>query len=97
VYARLTGPPNRVSFAPVRIHVRLFASLREAVGREELELDLPEGATAEEAWRRLAAEHPVVAPWRRSLAAAVNRAYSPFDTPLSEGDELVFLPPVSGG
>jgi molybdopterin converting factor subunit 1 len=81
----------------VRVNVRLFASLREAVGREALELDLPEGATAEDAWRRLTAEHPAVAPWRRSLAAAVNRTYARFDTPLAEGDELVFLPPVSGG
>jgi len=81
----------------MRVHLRLFASLREAVGREALELDLPEGATAEEAWRRLAEEHPGVAPWRKSLAAAVNRAYTRFDTPLAEGDEVVFLPPVSGG
>jgi molybdopterin converting factor subunit 1 len=81
----------------MRVHLRLFASLREAVGREALELDLPEGATAEEAWRRLAEEHPDVAPWRKSLAAAVNRAHARFDTPLADGDELVFLPPVSGG
>jgi molybdopterin converting factor subunit 1 len=81
----------------MRVHLRLFASLREAVGREALELDLPEGATAEEAWRRLAEEHPDVAPWRKSLAAAVNRAYTRFDTRLEDGDELVFLPPVSGG
>jgi molybdopterin converting factor subunit 1 len=81
----------------MRVHLRLFASLREAVGREALELDLPEGATAEEAWRRLAEDHPRVAPWRRSLAAAVNRTYTRFDTPLADGDELVFLPPVSGG
>jgi molybdopterin converting factor subunit 1 len=81
----------------MRVHLRLFASLREAVGREVLELDLPEGATAEEAWQRLAQEHPKVAPWRRTLAAAVNRAYTRFDTRLADGDELVFLPPVSGG
>lgn len=81
----------------MRVHLRLFASLREAVGHEALELDLPEGATAEEAWRRLAEEHPSVAPWRKSLAAAVNRTYTRFDTALAEGDELVFLPPVSGG
>jgi molybdopterin converting factor subunit 1 len=81
----------------MRVHVRLFASLREAVGREALELELPPGATAEEAWTSLAAAHPGLAPWRRSLAAAVNRAYTRFDTPLADGDELAFLPPVSGG
>jgi molybdopterin converting factor subunit 1 len=81
----------------VRVRVRLFASLREAVGRDQIDLDLPEGATAEDAWARLVAECPAVAPRRRSLSAAVNRRYSPFDAPLAAGDEVVFVPPVSGG
>ena len=55
------------------------------------------GATAEGAWQVLAAGYPVLAPRRPSLGASVNRRYAPFDTVLSEGDELVFIPPVSGG
>ena len=81
----------------MRVRVRLFASLREAAGKEHLDLDLPDGATAEDAWNRLAAECPAVAPRRRSLSAAVNRRYLPFDAALAEGDEVVFIPPVSGG
>jgi molybdopterin synthase sulfur carrier subunit len=81
----------------MRVRIRLFASLREAVGRSEVELDLPEGATAEEAWRRLAGEHAALAARRARLTAAVNRSYAPFDTPLRDGDEVVFVPPVSGG
>jgi molybdopterin converting factor subunit 1 len=81
----------------VRVHVRLFASLREAVGRERLELDLEEGATAEAAWDRLVQAHPGLAARRASLAVAVNRAYQAFDAPLSAGDEVVFIPPISGG
>lgn len=81
----------------MRVRVRLFASLREAVGRSEVELDLPDGATAEAAWARLAGEHPGLAARRARLTAAVNRSYAPFDTPLRDGDELVFVPPVSGG
>ncbi len=81
----------------MRVRVRLFASLREAAGRGEAELRLSPGATAEDAWQRLAAEHPALASNRASLAAAVNRRYARFDTVLSDGDELVFLPPVSGG
>jgi molybdopterin converting factor subunit 1 len=81
----------------MRVRVRLFASLREAVGRDQLDLDLPEGATAETAWERLVAEWPALAARRRSLSAAVNRRYLPFDSPLAPGDELVFIPPVSGG
>jgi molybdopterin converting factor subunit 1 len=81
----------------MRVRVRLFASLREAVGRDHVELDLPDGATAEDAWQRLVAECPALAGRRRSLSAAVNRRYLPFDSPLSAGDEVVFIPPVSGG
>jgi len=81
----------------MRVRVRLFASLREAVGRSEVELDLAEGATAEEAWERLVGEHAGLAARRARLTAAVNRIYAPFDTPLRDGDELVFVPPVSGG
>jgi molybdopterin converting factor subunit 1 len=81
----------------MQVRIRLFASLREAVGRSETELLLAPGATAEDAWHTLVSAHPALAPRRASLAASVNRRYAPFDTPLAEGDELVFIPPVSGG
>jgi molybdopterin converting factor subunit 1 len=81
----------------MRVRVRLFAGLREAVGQRELELELPAGATPEEAWRRLADSHPGLGARRASLAAAVNRRYAAFDAPLSDGDEIAFVPPVSGG
>jgi molybdopterin synthase sulfur carrier subunit len=81
----------------VRVQVRLFASLREAAGAGELRLELPAGATAEQAWTALVVSHPQLATRRPSLAAAVNRRYAPFDTALAEGDEVVFVPPVSGG
>ena len=81
----------------MRVRVRLFASLREAAGRSEVQIDLPASATPEEAWRGLAGDFPALAPRRASLAVSVNRRYARFDTALQEGDELVFLPPVSGG
>ena len=81
----------------MRVRVRLFASLREAAGRPELELDLSSGASAEDAWRALARSHPTLAGKRSNLAASVNRRYAPFDTLLNDGDEVVFIPPVSGG
>ena len=81
----------------MRVRVRLFASLREALGQPEVELELPDGATPEDVWRRLAADHPALASRRANLAAAVNCRYAPFDAPLAAGDEVVFIPPVSGG
>ncbi len=77
--------------------MRLFASLREAAGRAEAELQLPPAATAEDAWHALTRQSPALAARRPSLAASVNRRYAPFETPLHEGDEVVFIPPVSGG
>ena len=81
----------------MRVRVRLFASLREAAGRERLELELVDGASVEEAWRALVREHPALDGRRPSLAAAVNRGYATWDAALADGDELAFIPPVSGG
>ena len=81
----------------MRVRVRLFAALRETAGVPEVQLELPAGSTAEEAWDRLAADVPALAARRASLAASVNRRYASFDTTLADGDEVVFIPPVSGG
>jgi molybdopterin converting factor subunit 1 len=81
----------------MRVRVRLFAALREAAGRGELAVDVPAGATAEDAWRALVREAPALAPRRASLMASVNRRYASFDAPLCEDDEVGFIPPVSGG
>ena len=77
--------------------MRLFASLREAAGTSALGLELPDRATAEDAWTALALAHPALVPRRKSLSLAVNRSYAPFSQVLSQGDEIVFIPPVSGG
>jgi molybdopterin converting factor subunit 1 len=81
----------------VRVRVRLFASLREAAGQGEVVLEMPEGATAEDAWQRLVRDHPALGDRRARLTAAVNRTYATFETLLRDGDEIVFVPPVSGG
>ena len=81
----------------MRVRVRFFAGIREAIGRPELEVDVAFGATPEDVWRRLAADHPAIGLRRPSLSAAVNRRYAGFDAVLAEGDEVVFVPPVSGG
>ena len=81
----------------MRVRVRLFASLREAAGVAEAQVELPGGGHAEDAWAWLVGDFPALAPRRASLAVSVNRRYARFDTLLQEGDELVFIPPVSGG
>jgi molybdopterin converting factor subunit 1 len=81
----------------VKVKVRFFAAMRDAVGAAEAQLDLADGATPDDVWRRLAADHPVLQARRPGVAAAINRRYAAFDTALADGDEVVFVPPVSGG
>jgi MoaE-MoaD fusion protein len=83
---------------PVRISVRLFAMLRERAGRSALELELPDGATVADAIDRLREEPGLDEPLERiRVAVAVNREYASAADPLSAGDELALVPPVSGG
>ena len=79
------------------VTIRLFARLREIVGDGELTRELPEGATTQTAWDALTREFPGLAGYRSSVSSAVNEEYAPFTTPLNDGDEVAFLPPVSGG
>jgi molybdopterin converting factor subunit 1 len=81
----------------MRVRVRFFAALREIVGQDEAVLELSEGSTCEDVWSRLVEEFPALGSRRKTLTAAVNRRYAPFNDPLQDGDEIVFIPPVSGG
>jgi len=95
---RAAGRAHPPSIGAVRVRVRLFAAAREAVGTDEVELDLPSGATAHEALAELArASSAPEALAADRLAVAINREYARDDRPLSEGDELAVIPPVSGG
>jgi len=79
------------------VTVRLFARLREIAGRDEWPQQLPAEATVRTAWDATIREFPALAAYERSLSAAVNADYARFTTPLHDGDEVAFLPPVSGG
>jgi MoaE-MoaD fusion protein len=81
----------------VRVRVRLFARYREALGRERLEVDLPEDGTVESAWSAVADRHPQLAPYRPFTLFAVGQDYVSPDHRLRPDDELCLFPPVSGG
>lgn len=83
--------------AAVRVRVRLFAMQREQVGAREVLLDLPHGATIEDAWTALVERFPVLAPGRTSVRFARNGEYAEPGSTLADGDELACIPPVSGG
>jgi molybdopterin converting factor subunit 1 len=79
----------------VRVRLRYFASIRERMGRTTEELEVPDGSTVAQVWERLVAEVPALAQQR--YRPAVNQEYTEPDHTLADGDELVFIPPVSGG
>ena len=81
----------------MRITVRLFARLRDLTGAGELVRDVASPATAASVWAALVLEHPALAEYERSMSVAVNANYSRMHAPVNEGDEVAFLPPVSGG
>ena len=81
----------------MRVTVRLFARLRDIAGASDLERELPGGATARALWEGLAGEFPELAPYRAAVSVAVNEEYARMDAPLADGDDIAFLPPVSGG
>ena len=81
----------------MHVTIRLFARLREMAGASELAREVPEGATASDAWSALVREFPSMAGYSRNIACAVNEEYSRLTAPLKDGDEIAFLPPVSGG
>lgn len=82
----------------MRLSVRLFASLRERAGTDEVEIELAEGATVADALDALAAEPRLASLLARlPVGLAVNREYAEPGTPLGPGDELVAIPPISGG
>ncbi|MEM9005936.1 MAG: MoaD/ThiS family protein [Cyanobacteria bacterium P01_F01_bin.86] len=81
----------------VTVTVKLFAVYQEAYGVPELTLELPEGATVEAVRDRLITEHPELAQWRDVTRFGINLKFSDPDTRLNTGDEVVLIPPVSGG
>ncbi len=79
------------------VTVRLFARLREIAGSSDLRLDLPADARVQDAWSTLTAQHPHLDAYSTSISCAVNEEYARMHAPLADGDEVAFLPPVSGG
>jgi molybdopterin converting factor subunit 1 len=81
----------------MRVTVRLFARLRDLAGSGELVRDVETPATVETVWRALVDEMPGLRDYERTMSVAVNADYAKMSAKVSDGDEVAFLPPVSGG
>jgi MoaE-MoaD fusion protein len=81
----------------MRVHVLFFGQLKEITGVSEEDAELSDGARVEDLFERYGRRFPKLAEFRPSIAASVNQEYAGWRAPLSTGDEVAFLPPVSGG
>jgi molybdopterin synthase catalytic subunit len=81
----------------MKLTLKLFASTREEIGEDYIELEMAEGATIGELLALLRERYPDAPSLRHVLLPAVNQRYVEEGTVLQEGDEVALLPPVSGG
>ena len=79
------------------LKVLFFGRLREFTGFAEEIAEAPQGATLADLFEQYAARFPKLLGFRASLVASRNQEFAAWDTPLASGDEIAFLPPVSGG
>jgi molybdopterin synthase sulfur carrier subunit len=75
------------------IKVRYFASLKESLGRSEDQLAATDVQSVRDVWQTANPDRDL--PTR--ILAAVNHEYAELDTPVNDGDEVAFFPPVTGG
>jgi sulfur-carrier protein len=81
----------------MRVTVKLFARLRDLAGTGELVREVPTPATVQTVWASLTAEMPALLEYERTISVAVNAEYAKMAAAVRDGDEVAFLPPVSGG
>lgn len=81
----------------MRVRVLFFGRLKDIVGKGEEQAELSDGARVEDLFERYGRSFPELARFRASVVASVNQEFAEWRAPLSAGDEVAFLPPVSGG
>lgn len=81
----------------IEVKLLFFAGQRDIVGQSAMSIRLEPGTTLAMLWERLTAEYPALQKYTGHLLYAVNQEFSTPAAILSNGDEVAFVPPVSGG
>lgn len=83
------------SAGPIQVTLRCFAAVRDILDTDTVTVEVAAGTTARGMLEKLGQQHPALL--RVPVAFAVNRDYARADSVLSDGDEVAFIPPISGG
>jgi molybdopterin converting factor subunit 1 len=86
----------RVMAVAIAVRVRFFARLRELTGTETEDVKASAGASVASVYAAMRAYHPALPP-QEGVRAALNHEFVEWDAVVSDGDEVAFIPPVSGG
>ena len=81
----------------IAVRTRLFARLRELAGTDGENVELPAGSTVADVYDALRKLHPNLDVNRESVRAALNAEFAGWEAAVADGDEVAFIPPVSGG
>ena len=81
----------------MELEIRLYATLRDKVGKSRIRIDVAEPLTVEALIEAVRAAHPEMSASLDSAVVSVNRAFANRDLDVHEGDEIAMFPPVSGG
>jgi molybdopterin synthase sulfur carrier subunit len=81
----------------IRLNVLFFGRLKDAIGHAQESIEIPSDSRIEDLFAHCAARYPALAEHRTAIAVSRNREFAAWTTPLQPGDEIAFLPPVSGG
>lgn len=81
----------------ITVTIKLFAAYQEAYGTPELQLEFAPNTPVKVVLERLISEYPKLNEWRNLTRFGVNLEFVEPDTILHDGDEVVLIPPVSGG
>jgi sulfur-carrier protein len=82
---------------PVTVKIELFAIYQETLGQEEISYQFPPNTPVQAVLDRLIAERPQLAQWRDVTRFGINLEFVAPETIVQDGDEIVLIPPVSGG
>jgi molybdopterin converting factor subunit 1 len=81
----------------MKVKVKFFASYKEALGKDEIDLELDDDSNVSKLLDILRKDHPKLGNLMETLVVSVNLEYADYEKKLKEGDEVALLPPVSGG